>query len=173
MALKFIIFIGVIKLSYQMCNLGNGQFVRQPLDKNSCPRAMVLSVSGLTNWPLPSYTYDNYILSFPSDIVDYHPEKKICRGRQNKDRQCFQGITILTMSSHEECNTYSIVQNVPFLIQNHLALIPYTCHVSWLCDVKNCHTANWPIRLLVINISYNDHWWGFSTRNAHMVHIVN
>ena len=42
----------------------------------------------------------------------------------------------------------------------------FQCRVTLPCDIKNCNPANWPIRLLEINTSYNNYvcythraWW--------------
>ena len=54
-----------------------------------------------------------------------------------------------TMSSGYECYIYSIILNVNFYNKFHR-------RETLLYDIQNCHPANWPIRLLEINMRYNN-----------------
>ena len=77
------------------------------------------------------------------------PRKKLSTEAEPMLTMLFEGWQS-TMSPRKECYIYFIIPNVPFLQQ-------ISPRETLPCDIQNCHPANWPIRLLEINMRYNKH----------------
>ena len=81
------------------------------------------------------------------DIVDCHPEETLSTEAEPR-------LTMLSRGDNLLCHH---VKNVIFILlyrMSHFYNKFYRCE-TLPCDIQNCHPANWPIRLLEINMRYN------------------